>query len=204
MSASGREPPLSSDRVDPVVLLETPRLTLRQFTAADVDQLVMLDSDPEVMHFITGGLPTPRSEIADVILPFWLNFYEVPPVAGFWAAEDRTSGDFLGWFHLRPGENRAADEPELGYRLRRQSWGTGLATEGSRALIDLAFIKGGACRVVAETMFVHAASRRVMEKAGMTLVRVFRADWPYPIPGDEFGDVEYAIERKDWEIRGSG
>ncbi len=194
---------MSSNSNSRVVLLETARLTLRQFTPADVDRLVMLDSDAEVMHFITGGVPTPRAEVADVILPFWLSYYDKSPVAGFWAAEESTSGDFLGWFHLRPGENRAADEPELGYRLRRQSWGTGLATEGSRALVDFAFIKGGARRVVAETMLVHAASRHVMEKVGMRLVREFHADWPYRIPGDELGDVEYAIERTDWERRRS-
>ncbi len=188
----------------PVVLLKTDRLVLRQFTPADVDRLVLLDSDAEVMHFITGGLPTPRSEIENVVLPFWLRYYETSQVAGFWAAEERVSGVFVGWFHLRPGENRAADEPELGYRLRRQSWGTGLATEGSRALVDFAFTKAAARRVTAETMFAHPASRRVMEKVGMRLVREFSADWPYPIPGDELGDVEYAIERGYWEKYGAG
>lgn len=192
---------MSRGAMKPVVLLDTHRMTLRQFTPADVDLLVMLDADPEVMHFITGGLPTPRSEIEDVVLPFWLSYYEMTPLAGFWAAEERTGGDFVGWFHLRPGEGRSDDEPELGYRLRRQSWGMGLATEGSRALVDFAFMKGGARRVVAETMRVHVASRRVMEKVGMRLVREFHADWPYPVPGDQFGDVEYAIERWEWENR---
>ncbi len=55
-------------------------------------------------------------------------------------------------------------------------------------------------RVLAETMAVHAASRRVMEKAGMRRVRDFRADWPDRIPGDEHGDVEYAIERREWLV----
>lgn len=192
---------MSGHSARPVVLLKTARLVLRQFTPADVDRLVLLDSDAEVMHFITGGIPTPRSEIADVILPYWLRYYETSQFAGFWAAEERTTGDFLGWFHLRPGENRAADEPELGYRLRRESWGSGLATEGSRALVDFAFTEAAARRVTAETMFAHAASRRVMDKVGMRLVREFHADWPYPIPGDELGDVEYAIEREDWEKR---
>lgn len=142
--------------------------------------------------------------IADVILPSWLRYYKTSQVAGFWAAEERASGDFVGWFHLRPGEGRAADEPELGYRLRRLSWGSGLATEGSRALVHFAFTKAAARRVTAETMFAHVASRRVMEKVGMRHVRTFRADWPYPIPGDELGDVEYAIERGDWEKYGAG
>lgn len=183
-----------------VVLLETDRIALRQFTLDDVDALVLLDSDPEVMHFLTGGLPTPRSEIEGVVLPRWLRYYEDSPLVGFWAAEDKASGDFLGWFHLRPGDGHPPDEPELGYRLHRWAWGRGLATEGSRALVDMAFTRGGASRVNAETMAVHAASRRVMEKVGMRLVRTFRADWPYPIPGDEFGDVEYAIDRSDWSV----
>lgn len=181
-----------------VVLLQTARLSLRQFTVADVGNLVELDSDPEVMQFLTGGLPTPRAEIEDVILPAWLEYYAVGPLVGFWAAEDRATGEFLGWFHLRPGEGHADDEPELGYRLCRRAWGRGLATEGSRALVDLAFAEGTARRVVAETMVVHGASRRVMEKIGMKVVRVFRADWPYRIPGDEFGDVEYAVGRDEW------
>ena len=191
-------------RQDRVVLLETARLVLRRFTPADVDLLLELDSDPEVMHFITGGQPTPRSEITDVVLPYWLRFYTSSPVVGFWAAEMRATGEFAGWFHLRPRDDGPPDELELGYRLRRSVWGRGLATEGSQALVDLAFREAGATRVVAETMAVHGASRRVMEKAGMRLVRTFHADWPYPIPGDEHGDVEYAIDRDEFEAMSAG
>jgi hypothetical protein len=43
-----------------------------------------------------------------------------------------------------------------------------------------------------------------MEKAGLTLVRTFHADWPYPIEGDELGDVEYALDRAEWERRRAG
>jgi RimJ/RimL family protein N-acetyltransferase len=50
--------------------LETNRLTLRRFTEADVDNLFELNSDPEVMRYITGGKPTPREEIRDDIIPF--------------------------------------------------------------------------------------------------------------------------------------
>lgn len=182
-----------------VVLLQTPRLVLRRFTPADVDLLVDLDSDPEVVHFITGGVPSLRSEIEDEVLPAWLRYYASSDAVGYWAAEDRETGEFLGWFHLRPRSDGPDDELELGYRLRRSAWGGGLATEGSRALVDHAFSRAGASRVVAECMAVHSASRRVMEKAGLRLVRTFHADWPYAIPGDELGDVEYAIDRGGWE-----
>jgi RimJ/RimL family protein N-acetyltransferase len=181
------------------VYVETERLVLRQFTEDDVDMLVELDSDPEVMHFITGGRPTPRQEIEREILPRWLRYYAETQGIGFWAAEERATGQFVGWFHLRPGDGHPVDEPELGYRLRRSSWGKGYATEGCRALIDKAFAEHGVRRVLAETMVVHTASRRVMEKSGLQLVRVFHADWPDKIPGDEHGDVEYALDREDWE-----
>lgn len=185
------------------VLLTTERLLLRQFTAADVDLLVELDSDPAVMHFITGGRPTPQSEIEQEVLPHFLAFYDQPGDYGFWAAVEKATGDFLGWFHLRPAKGAAQDEPELGYRLRRAAWGHGYATEGAEALIDAGFTRQGVRRVVAETLAVHVASRRVMEKAGLTLVRTSRQPWPYAIEGDEEGDVEYALLREDWEARRS-
>ncbi|HEX5500594.1 MAG TPA: GNAT family N-acetyltransferase [Thermomicrobiales bacterium] len=181
------------------VFLETERMWLREFTADDLDLLVELDSDPAVMRFITGGRATPRDEIRDDILPAWLGYYERFAGYGFWAAIDKASGDFLGWFHFRPAPGRPLDEPELGYRLRRAAWGNGYATEGSRALIAKGFADHGVRRVVAETMAVNTASRRVMEKAGMTLVRTFFQEWPDRIEGDEFGDVEYAIERAERE-----
>ena len=68
------------------VFLETERLILRRFTGDDVDLLVELDSDPEVMHFITGGQPTPRREIETEILPAYLAYYERHAGYGFWAA----------------------------------------------------------------------------------------------------------------------
>lgn len=159
-------------------------LELRRFTAADLENLVALDSDPEVMFYITGGQTTSREEIETEVLPAFIR-------GGFWVAE--VDGQFAGWFHLRPED---ALERELGYRLARRYWGQGLATQGSRMLIDMAF-EQGAHRVFAHTLVVHTASRRVMEKCGMTVARYFHGDWPYRIPGDELGDVEYEIIRPD-------
>jgi RimJ/RimL family protein N-acetyltransferase len=182
------------------IFLETERLVLRQFTAHDADLLVELDGDPRVMRYITGGAPTPRDEVESEYLPAFLGYYRKFPGYGFWAAIEKSSGDFLGWFHYRPAPGDPPDQPELGYRLRREAWGKGYATEGSRALIAKGFTEFGVQRVVASTMAVNTASRRVMEKSGMRLVRSFVADWPVSIPGDEHGDVEYAISRSEWEL----
>jgi RimJ/RimL family protein N-acetyltransferase len=182
-------------------VLETERLMLRQFTPDDVENLVELDSDPQVMRYINGGRPTPREEIEGRELPAFLEYYARSDGYGFWAAVEKATGEFIGWFHLRPRADGAADEPELGYRLRRSAWGKGYATEGSRALIEKAFTDLGARRVWAETMVVNTASHRVMEKAGLKYVRTFHADWPEKIEGDEEGDVEYALTRAEWHER---
>jgi RimJ/RimL family protein N-acetyltransferase len=180
------------------VFLETRRLTLRRFTADDVDNLVELDSDPQVMRYINGGRPTPRTEVENAVLPRLLGYYERYEAYGAWAAVERATGDFLGWFALHPRDDAPPDDVELGYRLRRSAWGQGLATEGSRALVDKAFTDLGAERVFAETMTVNAASRRVMEKAGLTYVRTFHLEWPEEIEGTAEGDVEYALTRAEW------
>ncbi len=183
------------------VFLATERLVLRRFTEADADLLVELDSDPAVMHFVTGGRPTPRREIEEDVLPHFLAYYEKFEGYGFWAAVEKSTGAFLGWFHFRPTKDAPLDEPELGYRLRQAAWGRGYATEGAKALIDAGFMEHGVRRVVADTMVVHVASRRVMEKSGLTLVRTFWQPWPDAIEGEEEGDVEYALLRQDWEAR---
>jgi RimJ/RimL family protein N-acetyltransferase len=181
------------------IFLETERLVLRRFTEDDVDNLVELDSDPDVMHFITGGRPTPRREVESDVLPMFLDYYERFAGYGFWAAMERSSGRFVGWFHFRPVAAAHPSEVELGYRLLKSVWGKGYATEGSRALMHKGFAELGVQRVVAFTMVVHVASRRVMEKAGLRLVRTFHQPWPDYIEGEEEGDVEYALLRSEWE-----
>jgi RimJ/RimL family protein N-acetyltransferase len=58
------------------VFLETDRLVLRRFTSADADNLVSLDADPDVMRFVTGGVPTSREEIENEVLPAFLAYYQ--------------------------------------------------------------------------------------------------------------------------------
>lgn len=186
------------------VFLETERLVLRRFTADDVDALFELDSDPAVRRWVEDGEPVSRADIADVTIPAFLSYYERFEGYGFWAAVEKASGRFVGWFHFRPRPDDDPLGPELGYRLHPWAWGKGYGTEGSQALIDKGFSELGVERVYAETMAVNVASRRVMEKSGMRVVRTFHADWPVRIPGDEHGDVEYAITRDEWAAARAG
>lgn len=193
------------------VFLETERLILRRFTTDDVDNLFDLDSDPEVMRFLTGGPGTPRDEIERDYIPTYLSHYERFEGYGFWAAIEKATGDFLGWFHFRPHEGDPPDQPELGYRLRTSAWGKGYATEGSRALIRKGFTNLDVRRVVASTYQDNLGSRRVMEKSGMKLVRTYRLTPEemlemFGITDSELfdgDDVEYAISKSEWEAQNS-
>ncbi|MEV0720422.1 GNAT family N-acetyltransferase [Asanoa sp. NPDC050611] len=181
-----------------MVFLETARLRLRDITGDDVEELFALHDDPEVMRFINGGRPASRAAIVSRTLPAMTRAH---PAFGraCWAAEERSTGRFVGWFALRPVDPARPDVVDLGYRLRRDAWGLGYATEGSSALVDKGFRELGVQRVVADTMTVNKRSRRVLEKVGLSFVRRFTGDWPEVIEGSEHGDVEYALTRAAWD-----
>ncbi|MBF9069594.1 GNAT family N-acetyltransferase [Streptacidiphilus fuscans] len=183
--------------------LETRRMLLRPFTEADLDVLAALHGDPQVMRYIDTGLPVPREVVERETLPRIIREYrELPPGLGRFAAEERESGVFLGWFALRPADSVGLSGGiELGYRIRPDAWGQGFATEGARGLIRHAFLGLGLTEVVATTMAVNTASRRVLEKAGMSYVRSFVEDFPVPIEGAEHGDLEYVVRRSGWDRR---
>lgn len=187
--------------MDPYLLTE--RVTLRRFTSDDADLLVELDSDPAVMRFLSGGEGTPPEVVRDVILPSLLAGYERwAGRFGVFAAHETATGAFLGWFCLRPLRGGPPEEPELGYRLRREAWGRGFATEVSSALVAKAFTELGARMVWGETMALNRGSQRVMEKIGMTVARNLETpDDMLAVEGAELGGFRYEITREQWERR---
>lgn len=170
--------------------LLTERMVLRPVEARDVDLLVLLDADPEVMRYLTGR-PSTRAEVEAAI---------VAALGHRWVAFARADDRFVGWFAC--GAVDDVGTFEIGYRIRRRCWGTGLATEGARAMIDHAFGAGDAARVTAQTMAVNERSRRVMERCGMRHARTFHLTFDDPLPGTEHGEVEYELDREEWRRTG--
>ncbi len=154
--------------------LETERARLRQYRPEDFDRMLELNSDPEVMRYL-GGQPGTREEVEGGVARTLLYKEKYGGRLGVFTAELRETGEFMGWFHLRPGRDDLDDTRhlELGYRLKRKFWNRGLATEASSALIDKAFGELGAESVFAQTMKENAPSRRVMEKCGLVFEREF-------------------------------
>ncbi|RAJ59215.1 RimJ/RimL family protein N-acetyltransferase [Streptomyces sp. PsTaAH-130] len=185
------------------IYLETERLALRRFTADDADLLIELDSDPAVMRYLSGGEATAPEIVRERQLPSVIAGYERwDGDLGLFAAYERDGGAFVGWFCLRPEPDGPREEAELGYRLRRASWGRGYATEVSRALLRKGFTELGLRTVWAETMTMNRGSRNVMEKLGMTLTDHI----PTPpdmrgVEGAEHGGVRYEITGERWARR---
>jgi RimJ/RimL family protein N-acetyltransferase len=179
--------------------LETPRLLLREFTEDDAGLLVELDSDPAVMRYLGPALHD-REAYRERIATVYRGYYAGGRGVGVWAGVLKADRAFLGWFCLRPALDYrfareaefAADDLELGYRLRRAAWGQGYATEASRALVEKGFRELGAGRIVATALTGNVASTRVMEKVGLRRVGEFA------IPGYEMAAVKYALSRDEF------
>ncbi|MDY7007133.1 MAG: GNAT family N-acetyltransferase [Cyanobacteriota bacterium] len=196
------------------IFLETERLVLREFTEADTELLFELDSDPEVTRYTKlgdrSGTPTSYDEIKNEFLPKVFRYYQQYRGYGFWAAIEKLSNKFVGWFHFRPGLDSymgsalyQVDDIELGYRLQRKVWGKGYATEGSKALIRKGFLELEIRQVAASALLENKASIRVMEKVGLKFERNFvysesqQQGVKYSLSKDDFYLQEKARGKKE-------
>jgi RimJ/RimL family protein N-acetyltransferase len=179
-----------------MVVLGTERLVLRRFTEADAEALLLLESDPEVLRYV-GRKPLPDVEsYRRHIRSRFLLYDGKPGCHGAWAVLERASGEVIGGCSLRPAldaPHAAAmaygpGEVELGYGLRRSSWGQGYATELARALVRRAFNGPDADRVVASVCAANTASIRVLEKAGLR-----REGGLFYLPGEDQPSLKYGL-----------
>jgi RimJ/RimL family protein N-acetyltransferase len=165
---------------------ETGRLLLVPWTEDYSSDFTRVCQDPEAMRFISGGSPLPDDVIGSILqhtLAMWDEYGYGP-----WAALDKQTGRWVG----RIGLNLLADWPgpdkwEVGYELAPQYWGRGLATEGAREAIRFGWQRTPLTRIISATAAGHRASRRVMEKCGLT----FQAEMTFR----EAQIAWYAIDR---------
>jgi ribosomal-protein-alanine N-acetyltransferase len=147
------------------VTLRTDRLLLRPWDDADLDPFAALNADPEVMEHFPAPLTREQSDAA--VGRFRAAFDEQG--WGLWAAERLDTGAFIGFVGL---SEPAFDAPflpgvEVGWRLGREHWGHGFATEGGTAALAFAFDVLGLDEVVSFTTVGNERSRRVMERLGL-------------------------------------
>jgi RimJ/RimL family protein N-acetyltransferase len=154
----------------------TERLILRQWRNGDRKMFARMNSDPAVMEHFPGVLSQSESDALVDRAEAHLERHGFGP----WAAELRESQEFIGYVGLVIPEFEAAFTPcvEIGWRLAREHWGKGLATEGARALVQHGFEVLKLQELVSFTVPGNLRSLRVMEKLGMT--RNPRDDFDHP------------------------
>ena len=142
-------------------------MILRPWQQSDREPFAALNADPDVMRYFPAPLTREQSDaFVDRITAAlgqqgW----------GLWALEERATGRFLGFTGLAPVPFDAPFTPatEIGWRLRRDAWGHGYATEAARAVLAYAFAPEGVglSEVVSFTAVANARSRAVMARLGM-------------------------------------
>ncbi len=160
---------------------ETERLILRRWRVEDREPFARLNADPLVMENFPACLTREESDagVDHVEAHFEKHGF------GLFAAELRASGQFIGFIGLNIPDFEAHFTPcvEIGWRLAREHWGRGLATEGARAAVRYGFETLGLRELVAFTVPANIRSRRVMEKLGMSRDPADDFDHPRLEPG---------------------
>jgi [ribosomal protein S5]-alanine N-acetyltransferase len=144
-------------------ILETPRLILREFSPDDVDALASVLCDAETMRFYPAALD--RTGVQDWIARNRRRYAK--DGHGLWAMLLKPTGALIGDCGLTAQEVDGENHIEIGYHVRRDHWGQGLATEAARGCRDLGFSGLPVDRLVSIIRPENLASRRVAEKNGM-------------------------------------
>ncbi len=146
--------------------IQTERMLLRCWRDADRAPFARINADPDVMEFYPAPLSAAESDATVDRIESHFAQHGFGP----WAAELRETGEFIGYVGLAVPQFVAPFTPcvEIGWRLAKEHWGKGLATEGGCAVLRHAFEVLALPEIVSFAVSANVRSRRVMEKLGMT------------------------------------
>ncbi len=149
------------------IILETPRLILRQFTEADDILLLKLNSDPEVLKYV-HELPLKTKKqakniLTNIILPQYKNNL------GRWAVHLKDNNEFIGWCGLK--YRPELDEIDLGYRFIKSVWGKGYGSEAAQHTLAYGFKKLKLNLITGRAHIDNTASLKILEKIGMQFIK---------------------------------
>lgn len=143
------------------IAFETKRLIFRNWTTADLERFHAICSDPSVMRFVNDGQTWPEARTK-----LWIEeSMQTARKHGFskWALIHKQTSELIGYCGYRPTD----DGPEIGWRLAKQFWGMGLATEAATAALEYGFANLGFQRIIAQVNSMNRPAIRVCEKLGM-------------------------------------
>lgn len=146
-------------------ILDTLRLSLREFIPGDADALALVLSDPETMRYYPA--PFDRTGVEEWIARNCRRYAK--DGHGLWAMVLKANGELIGDCGLTVQDVDGTTEVEIGYHVRRDHWGKGLATEAARACRDYGFANLPVERLISIIRPENLPSRRVAEKNGMSV-----------------------------------
>lgn len=151
--------------------LETSRLRFRDWLETDLEPFSQLNADEEVMrHF-------PKTLSNEETLSFYHSILSEFKECGFglYAVEEKVNKEFIGFigFHRALFESDFTPCIEIGWRLKKEAWGKGYATEGAEACLRYGFNELGFSEIYSITADTNQPSKNVMKKVGMNFVKTF-------------------------------
>jgi len=154
-----------NDGMSTAIEITTQRLRLRQWRDSDREPYAAMNADPVVMRFFAGTL---SREASDRDIDAWRDSLDYRGWSN-WAVETREFGSFIGFVGLTVPRRALPFMPcvEVGYRLGRDHWGKGYATEGAKAVLRVGFERLAFEEIVSFTSLLNLPSRGVMERIGM-------------------------------------
>jgi len=163
------------------------RLSYRLLGNKDEKLFFALDSDPEVMRYINGGVPHSMDDIIKLALPRLAAYTNPEKGYGMWGVFTKKC-EFIGWILLRPmnffSDSPEFDNLEIGWRFMKDSWGNGYATEAAMQIKRAAIEQGGIRAISAIAVQDNKGSINIMEKIGLEYVK------QYCHHDDQLGDLD--------------
>lgn len=179
------------------IQLQTERLRLRQWRLRDYTVFAQMNADPEVMRYFPSALTREESDaMAEriqslIIAKGW----------GLWAVERIEDERFVGFVGLHEPTHDFSFSPcvEIGWRLSRDTWGQGYATEAANAVVGFAFEQLKLDKLMSFTPKLNTRSMAVMERIGMHNTHQ-DFDHPALAQDDELlHHALYCITREQWQ-----
>jgi RimJ/RimL family protein N-acetyltransferase len=183
-----------------MIPFSTARLVLRSPEESDVKPLMAMDADPEVMRYIgTGAIIPPDRDRALQAVTRWREQWDEQGF-GMCSVIVRETGDYAGWVMLAVPAFLPEILPavEIGWRLRREYWGQGYATEAATELLRFGLARTGLDRVVSIRDIDNARSKRVMDKLGL------RFEFQTTVPATGQRVAVHAIARQEFGLHDGG
>ncbi|GAA0538857.1 GNAT family N-acetyltransferase [Rheinheimera aquimaris] len=172
----------------------TERLHFALLSEQDAPLLFEVDQDAEVMRYINGGKLTSMQTIVEVMLPRMAQYRDAERGYGIWQVRRSADNAYLGWVLIRPTGFKSAtpssDDVEIGWRLKREYWGRGYASEAAGAVAQTVLANNANVQFLsAIAMPDNAGSIGVMRKLGMQYIKRF-------MHRDVLGDVDAVLYQK--------